>query len=275
MKLFKIGLSIVALTLGVTGVVSASGAEKIKPFSDPDNPYDPLNWTWPTTNSVISDGYGGSRNHKGIDIAVYKQPVYAAADGKVIFSGKYSDGAYTITIEHDDKDPNGNNLISRSIHLSRGTLLVSNGNYVDEGEKIATSGNTGASDPGMDNNYHLHWDVNNDGDDTPTFSDTINLKYFWPSKFSSIQSQQRNLNDHSDTEKSTYDDPERFFDQILINYVGESNFDAWFDKTEEPDRTLTNFKKHFKLSNKEIEKVMQEEIEKNKEKTKHKRKKKK
>lgn len=127
--------------------------------------YGAMGWSWPTTGTTISDGYGGGRNHKGIDIAVYKEEVYATAAGKVLGSGTYSDNTHYITIQHDDKaiEPGNthNYLVSRYLHLLANSQKVKKDDRVTKGQLIATSGNTGASDPGKDNNYHLHLDINN------------------------------------------------------------------------------------------------------------------
>ncbi|MDT3417213.1 hypothetical protein QO009_003108, partial [Brevibacillus aydinogluensis] len=60
----------------------------------------------------------------------------------------------------------------------------------------------------------------------------------------------------------TYDNPEYFIDQILIDYVGEDKFNQWMDENNPEDRTLTNFKKHFNVTDKDIEKLNKEAKEK-------------
>lgn len=134
--------------------------EEVKPMG-PDDPYYNMHWAWPTTDDTITDDYGdvGWRWHKGIDIGVYKKPVYSTASGEVIQSGHFSDGVtYAITIKHNDKDPDtGKNLITRYLHLEPGTLKFTRNEEVNKGTTIATSGTSGAS------GYHLHFDVNAKG----------------------------------------------------------------------------------------------------------------
>ncbi|WP_157696749.1 hypothetical protein [Brevibacillus formosus] len=53
-----------------------------------------LTLAWPTTGTTISGEFGEYRspsepNHKGIDISVYQEHVYAAANGTVMSSGVY------------------------------------------------------------------------------------------------------------------------------------------------------------------------------------------
>ncbi|MFA9557487.1 hypothetical protein ACERII_09295 [Evansella sp. AB-rgal1] len=52
-----------------------------------------------------------------------------------------------------------------------------------------------------------------------------------------------------------FDHPEFSFEQILIDYVGEDVFYEWFHSIELPERTMTNFKKYFDLSDGELNKA--------------------
>ncbi|WP_083935624.1 M23 family metallopeptidase [Paenibacillus ginsengihumi] len=166
-------------------------SKSIVPYDVPVG-YGAMGWDWPTTGETISDGWGwtGSRFHKGIDIAVYKQNVYAAADGEVLGSGVYSDSVQYVTIKHDQNaiEPGNthNKLVSRYLHLVKGSQKVKKGDRVNQGQTIGTSGNSGASDPGKDNNYHLHFDINNKSAEFPSNNDTIDPMLFYPYNFGSI-----------------------------------------------------------------------------------------
>jgi len=107
----------------------------------------------------------------------------------------------------------------------------------------------------------LHFDVNNGNDTTPDYSDTINPKYFWPNQFRSLMADESEHSDHIEIDFK-YDNPEYFIDQILIDYVGEDKFNQWMDENNPEDRTLTNFKKHFNVTDKDIEKLNKEAKEK-------------
>lgn len=104
----------------------------ISPMVDPDDPYSILRWSSPVGNFDLSQRYGGSEPHKGVDFRVYKVDVYPTASGSVMGAGQYTkDADYTtaikyVTIKHDDLDPNGNNLITRYLD----SFSVKTGNKV-------------------------------------------------------------------------------------------------------------------------------------------------
>lgn len=90
---------------------------------------------------------GEWKMHEGIDItAPTGTPVYATANGRVVFAG-YKDGyGLCIDISH------GNGIITRYAHLSR--ILVSVGQKVKRNEIIGKVGSTGRS-----TGSHLHYEV--------------------------------------------------------------------------------------------------------------------
>ena len=106
----------------------------------------------PTRGRLTSRfGLRWGRLHKGIDIAArIGAPVYAADGGKVVFSG--TQGAYgrIIVIDH------GGGTQTAYAHNSK--LLVSRGQRVHKGQKIAEVGNTGRS-----TGPHLHFEVRKNG----------------------------------------------------------------------------------------------------------------
>jgi murein DD-endopeptidase MepM/ murein hydrolase activator NlpD len=87
------------------------------------------------------------RMHKGLDIDINYGPVYAAGDGKVVYTGNKGDG-YGVKIVIDHGDGYG----TLYGHLSRSSVNV--GDEVYKGQHIATSGNTGSS-----TGAHLHFEV--------------------------------------------------------------------------------------------------------------------
>jgi murein DD-endopeptidase MepM/ murein hydrolase activator NlpD len=99
--------------------------------------------------------------HNGIDFAsAIGTPVFAISNGTVIFAGPSSiklpsgepgGGGYIIKIRHKVA---GKWITSASMHLKKGSLLVKRGDKVAEGQKIAESGNTGAS-----TGPHLHFEI--------------------------------------------------------------------------------------------------------------------
>jgi len=106
------------------------------------------------------------KHHNGIDYAsAIGTPVYAIADGKVIFSGPSSikgsngepgGGGYIIKLRHKVE---GKWITSSYMHLNKGSLKVIKGETVTEGQLIAKSGNSGAS-----TGPHLHFEIQNGKD---------------------------------------------------------------------------------------------------------------
>lgn len=106
----------------------------------------------PAFGSITSRfGYRWGRIHEGIDISGrIGQPIYAADGGKVIFSGVESGYGNLVKIDH------GNGLVTFYGHCSR--LLVSVGQKVSKGDKIALVGSTGNS-----TGPHVHFEVRKNG----------------------------------------------------------------------------------------------------------------
>ncbi|MCI8309946.1 MAG: peptidoglycan DD-metalloendopeptidase family protein [Clostridia bacterium] len=103
-------------------------------------------------DGVISSDYGKTspmRNkiHEGIDIAAQKEtPIKASASGTVIYSGFDKENGNTVIIEHK------NEVKTYYEHCS--DLYVSEGQIVNQGDIIATVGNTGNS-----TGPHLHFEI--------------------------------------------------------------------------------------------------------------------
>lgn len=94
---------------------------------------------------------GRSEFHKGLDIANRKgTPVFATADGNVIYADKKSFWGNLIVIDH------GHGMVTRYAHLNK--FLVKPGDTVKRGQKIAEVGNTGRS-----TGPHLHYEVSLNG----------------------------------------------------------------------------------------------------------------
>lgn len=105
---------------------------------------------WPA-NGTFTSGFRPSHrpNHKGIDIAApVGTPIYAAADGVVTAAGSASGYGNRIIIAH------GNGLSTLYGHMYANTIVVSPGQSVKRGQKIAEVGNAGRS-----TGPHLHFEV--------------------------------------------------------------------------------------------------------------------
>jgi len=96
----------------------------------------------------VTSSYSAPTEHYGVDVAaVENDPVKAALDGTVIFSGWSSETGYVIQIQH------ANNLVSVYKHNS--ALLKKTGEYVKAGEPIAIVGTSGEQSTGP----HLHFEL--------------------------------------------------------------------------------------------------------------------
>lgn len=108
---------------------------------------------WPVWNTELS-GFGYSSYHRAVDLAAgVGTPVVAADNGTVIYSG-WNDSGYGYLIEID----HNNGYSTVYAHLSEGTLAVTCGSSVNQGQFLALSGSSGKSTGG-----HLHFEVRYNG----------------------------------------------------------------------------------------------------------------
>lgn len=119
----------------------------------------PPTYIWPISGGRRTSGFGrrsapkkgASTNHKGVDLATPTgTPVYASSGGTVTKAGWGSGYGYVVYIDHIDGRQ------TRYGHLSR--VLVSVGQKVRQGDRIALSGNTGVS-----TGPHLHFEMRING----------------------------------------------------------------------------------------------------------------
>lgn len=109
-------------------------------------------WRWPVNNpNIVSKYVANSKLHKGIDFSGKSgEPVIAAKDGKVVYSGSGLRGyGNLLIIKHDDV------FLSAYAHNSK--LLVSEGDKVAAGQKIALMGDTDS------NQVKLHFEIRKHG----------------------------------------------------------------------------------------------------------------
>ncbi|GAA5218419.1 peptidoglycan DD-metalloendopeptidase family protein [Corallincola platygyrae] len=120
---------------------SGKGGEKNakpKPASGEKYPSKVSRWRWPSKGKVISWFNSKEQGTKGIDFAGKKgDPIYAAADGKVVYSGSALRGyGQLIIIKHSE------DYLSAYAHNSR--LRVKEQQWVRAGQHIADMGSSGA-----------------------------------------------------------------------------------------------------------------------------------
>ena len=128
MKMFGEGLSFCDGGLGIGGVAG-------HPLGDPSFLISSLYGL----RSV--DGCGNAcNNHKGLDFgAVCKTPIYAIADGTVIYEGPEGAWGNVVKIQH------ANGLMTRSAHQPNGEWRAAVGTKVKAGDQIGMVGDTGRS----------------------------------------------------------------------------------------------------------------------------------
>jgi murein DD-endopeptidase MepM/ murein hydrolase activator NlpD len=109
---------------------------------------------WPLDAYIVSSEFGDrwGKLHKGMDMAAdVGEPVYAIADGEVIYAGDGLRGYGNVVIlRHDRK--------TSSLYAHNSELKVKQGDHVAQGTLIALLGSTGHS-----TGPHVHFEIR-DGD---------------------------------------------------------------------------------------------------------------
>jgi murein DD-endopeptidase MepM/ murein hydrolase activator NlpD len=109
---------------------------------------------WPLDAYIVSSEYGErwGKIHKGMDMAAHVgEPVYAIADGEVIYSGDGLRGyGNCVILRHDRK--------TSSLYAHNSELKVKQGDQITKGTLVALLGNTGHS-----TGPHVHFEIR-DGD---------------------------------------------------------------------------------------------------------------
>lgn len=128
----------------------AGTAPAPKPTAKPA-PTGPINWQWPATGSILSHYSANKVGHHGITLGGREgDPVAAAADGVVVYRGNGLTGyGNLLIVKHDER------WLSAYAHNQ--SMLVSEGQKVKRGEKIATIGATGTF------RTQLHFEIRRDG----------------------------------------------------------------------------------------------------------------
>lgn len=105
-----------------------------------------IDWMWPTKGPVITQ-FSEARANKGIDISGNRgQPVYAAAAGKVVYSGSGLRGyGKLVIIKH--------NAMYLTAYAHNARILVKEGQMISRGQKIAEMGDSDADQ------VKLHFEV--------------------------------------------------------------------------------------------------------------------
>lgn len=133
--------------------VGTKGNQNVKPKPPtPPKQNDKVSkWLWPTKGRVIRNFSAGEQGNKGLDIAGKRgQPIVSTAAGTVVYSGNALRGyGNLIIVKHND------NYLSAYAHNDK--LLVSEGQSVKSGQKIATMGSSGTK------SVKLHFEIRYQG----------------------------------------------------------------------------------------------------------------
>jgi lipoprotein NlpD len=110
-----------------------------------------LVWSWPLKGEVLETFQSNGGLNKGIDIrGKLGEPVLAAADGEVVYSGSGLRGyGKLVIVKHNEQ------FLSAYAHNS--VLMVTEGDKVKAGRKIAEVGSSGTNMP------KLHFEIRLDG----------------------------------------------------------------------------------------------------------------
>lgn len=122
-----------------------------------NKPYNKLAWIWPATGSSTVATVGSDGSKRGLDIkGQLGSTIKAAADGKVVYAGNALKGyGNLIIVKHNDE--------YLSAYAHNRSILVSEQSYVTQGQKIATMGNSGASET------MLHFEIRKKGQSIDPF----------------------------------------------------------------------------------------------------------
>lgn len=111
-------------------VTASNDKENLRPASK-------VRWQWPSSSTVIAGFAKAEHGNKGLDFGGKRgDPVYAAADGKVVYAGSALRGfGNLLIIKHND------DYLSAYAHNQK--LLVKELSLVKAGQKIAEMGDSG------------------------------------------------------------------------------------------------------------------------------------
>ncbi|AWB67594.1 hypothetical protein C2869_14600 [Saccharobesus litoralis] len=106
-----------------------------------------IKWQWPTKGKILKKFSKKELGNKGLDIGGKNgSPIFAAADGKVVYAGNALRGYGNLIIVKHSED-----FLSAYAHNSK--LLVSEQSWVKAGQQIAEMGRTDSD------NVKLHFEV--------------------------------------------------------------------------------------------------------------------
>jgi lipoprotein NlpD len=139
----------IVVTPGASAPAASAPASSTTQAAAPRDADDDITWVWPANGTVIA-GFDEARN-KGLGInGKAGDPVFAAADGRVVYAGSGLRGyGNLVIVKHS------NNFLTAYAHNQ--TLLVKEDQPVRRGQKIAEMGSTDAD------RVKLHFEIRKQG----------------------------------------------------------------------------------------------------------------
>ncbi len=133
-----------------TSTESTARAESTTSNNNQYSQRGPVKWVWPTQGKPLNTFHASRLDRRGIDIAgKFGQPVRAAADGKVVYSGNGLSGyGNLVIIKHSDS------YLSAYAYCRE--RLVQDGVLVKSGNVVAKMGR-------KDNTAKLHFEIRRNG----------------------------------------------------------------------------------------------------------------
>jgi lipoprotein NlpD len=132
-----------------SGATAPSPTREAAPPAAPREGDDDINWAWPATTPV-STPFDDARNKGLVFRGKAGDPVYAAADGRVVYAGSGLRGYGNLVIlKH--------NATYLTAYAHNQTLLVKDDQQVKRGQKIAEMGSTDAD------GVQLHFEIRKQG----------------------------------------------------------------------------------------------------------------
>ena len=107
---------------------------------------------WPLAKrGFVTEGFDPATGHPGLDVGVEPDaPVLAAGDGIVVAAGRHETYGNFILLQHDAR--------TTSLYAHNSVNFVAEGDWVERGDVVARSGNTGRSTA-----PHLHFEIRQGG----------------------------------------------------------------------------------------------------------------
>ncbi len=151
--LTKVDISELDIKINIEDSILRKLVEREDKFNVIESEFSPLNISLESpVSGFISEKFSITDKHYGIDIILKEEtPVKSVADGIVILSEWTINSGYTVAVYHKNK--------LMTVYKHNKSSKVSQGDFVQSGQIIALSGNTGELTTGP----HLHfelWDDN-------------------------------------------------------------------------------------------------------------------